>query len=187
MNVKPLPPGREFERKVFGFWGENSNQQLPKISYDAAIVDVVYSHRFIYDEEGNGETYDSEKPQGGLNKEIWSAVRRYLPEEVEGLPDGGLCYHIAIGMPLDRIYGVDAFFIWLGERVTIDASLRPQGQMGKRLKADFLLGPVDVSSPENIMNFGYRVAMLLIRRVNESTRQRQRPFNSIAAIPGLDM
>ena len=179
-----LPPGREFERELFGIGWMHSNFSLPDyLGFSPGMREVMEIPllRFVDDKV---EEYCPERPNWGRSGEIWLAVKKYLPRRVRGKFSGPLGLFVSVnGTSLDVQHGVDAFFFWQGVHVTLDASLIPKDKEGevKRLKADFVITPGDMTN-DKLDSLGKKVAQLLRKRVfwakqSKLRKKRRREFH----------
>lgn len=177
---RPLPPGRAFEKEVFGVTDESLPDAIfhppSKRGFKRSLQDVIQENWAAFSEAvelGETEYHNPSNPELGKTGDIWRAVKRHLPRRTRGSSSMPLQLFVAIGKKaFDWRHGVDAVFLWYGVIVTIDASLRSKDKDGK-LKADFVLNPRDLA-PEALDVFGKRVADLLKQRRRFSRTERVR-------------
>ena len=165
-----LPAGREFERTFFGLpvsWVPS--YWAPRLGFDAAIQQVIQDNWAQFAEAqrlGASYVHNPIEPEMGRTPDVWSMVKGYLPEEVDGRnPPLGL--YVALGSSLDLHYGVDAFFWWDGCCATVDLSLQEKTKGAQNpkmvLHADMLIG-LSILRRGGLNWFGRRMARLLIHR-----------------------
>lgn len=174
VDRKSLLNGGALEYEIFGVGGAGDladDEFPPYLSSNESIQKIVGGvlSRFKPNGKGEVEVYNPAYPIWGLTKELWRAVRRFLPRRLQG-EVRPLCLYIAVGWTsLDIYHGIDAFFWWQGAKVTLDVSMIPKIRIPilekgeSELKADILVLPEDMS-PERLRLLGKKIATLLKER-----------------------
>lgn len=166
MKEKSLPPGREFEQKLFGVAGK-LDAIPPYLDFESAMRAVIEMPMAKFGPDGNLEDeYDPTKPNWGKLHELWSEVHKHLPRRSGGVRSGPMALYVSIGTPLDFYHGVDCFFRWMGVYITVDASLIFKSKVGTgkhRLKADILVRPHNLTKP-GLEHLGKHIAEQLKER-----------------------
>ena len=170
--MKALTPGRAFEQEILGITdlgNEAGFYTYPKLIELEHALRYVINHNWVtYADslaKGHDFCHNPMSPKVGKTREIWEAVKDFLPGKVGEYTKVKvpLNLYIAIGMnSLDYRLGVDAFFWWQGVYATIDVTT----SKGKHLRgfgADFLFTRKEVE-PVRLREFGKEVAALLIKR-----------------------
>lgn len=169
---KTLPPGRAFEKKIFGvtegFGADLGLFTRPDyFDFKSSLEQVIEANWAMFAESwerGENIFHNPTKPGMGRTHSLWEAVKNWLPSRLDGQSNLPLNLYVALGRnSLDHHHGVDAFFWWQGVYATIDASTRRKKEL---LKADFLFTPKDLQH-DRLLAFGKKVAELLIERNSE--------------------
>ncbi len=141
--------GREFEEKVVGhcLW-----QWQGYTTREKAMARVRNSQP---------ESWDPTDPEPDIanNLHAYICIKLGLEEWSE------VAFYSAVGSPLDRWYGIDAFFQFRGEVVTIDLTTNPKK---RQYKADLIVHPYMVERSE-LEQLGQQIAHLF----RESLRKRR--------------
>ena len=172
--------GESFENKIFG--EEDSSPNLGPYSapdyldFPRSLQQIIERNwsRLEYSiTKGEGYFHNPIRPTMGKTHDLWSAVKNYLPNR--GVrPPLPLNLYVSRGRnSLDYWHGVDLFFWWNGEYVTVDLATKnkPRENHTKErrrvLKSDFIFIPEDLEH-NRLLFFGKQVANLLVERENHS-------------------
>jgi hypothetical protein len=118
---------------------------------------------------------DPSNPKKEYLRDLLFAVQEKLGVDPEDEPDSVRAF-TAVGTPLDKFHGVDAFVSKKGERgdvlVTLDATLRPE-KLNEGWKADLMIG--DLPSVEDDED-GYLAAIDdMADKIASKIREKERP------------
>src|SRR4051812_23836929 len=109
LDISSLPSGRKWELQVLGFTVADREFARPMQyhEFDSYLMQVML-HQPV--------NYNPRCPRSGMTSELYDSVRNYLPKKWRKF----LSLYIALGLGLDRVHGVDAFFYLNGVSVTLD-------------------------------------------------------------------
>ena len=173
-EVQARVAGRDFEREMLGkegFLDDLGPLSVPDyLDFDSSLNQVVESNwaKFAHSlEKGEVYCHNPASPRMGKTHSLWAAVKNWLPGAVNGESHLPLNLYISVGRnALDYWHGVDVFFWWQGEYVTIDFATHDKRKKGT-LKADFVFTPRDLEH-SRLLYFGKQVAKLLLERKTHS-------------------
>lgn len=156
--------GHEFERDFFGF---SPTFDPDKIDFDVKkkkkifldnVRKVILSQRKL--------SWDPKAPKTWRAKNLYFAVKSQLPKTQKN--EILLC--CALGTTLDWIYGIDGFFVLesnpLGP-ITFNLARSDCKAQKKKLKANGLITPQDVSNHERIKRIGIITSHHLLRALRK--------------------
>ena len=174
--------GAEFEMLVLGVTAYEDEYFTPThLEFEASMYDAINQNLIACDDSLlDGEIHHPLSPNLGMTREIWSAVRNFLPRRAGGMQSGPLSFYIAVGTGLDYKHGVDAFLWWEGVCVTLDMFTALKSKRGRgrfRLKADLLFGPGDIEA-ESLLDLAESIAQLL-KTKRLKRREQNRKNNSM--------
>jgi hypothetical protein len=168
--------GTEFEFDLFG----QVDTRDPK--YRAELAKVANETGYVRYKEAvdlakKHQPWDPTNPSKDFFRELLIAVQEKLEIDMDDPKDAVRAY-TAVGTPLDKYHGVDAFLAHRARDgaeilVTLDATLRPEKQQ-EGWKADIVVGAIpDVDEDED----AYLEAIEVIAgRIADNFRDRERPM-----------
>lgn len=118
---------------------------------------------------------DPTNPKKDYLRELLFAVQEKLDIDPDDEPDSVRAY-TAVGTPLDKFHGVDAFISKKGERkdilVTLDATLRPE-KINEGWKADLMVG--DLPSAEEDEDAYLQAIDDMAEKIAAKIREKEQP------------